>query len=432
MPQAGRRLWLVLIVSGVFGAAGLGLSLAFAGAASALEVPTVSTPTLPVPTPTVTAPVPTPTVPAPTPTVPAPTPTVPVPTPTVPVPTPTVPVPTPTVPAPTPTLPAPTPTLPVPTPTVPTPSPSPGLPAPAPSLPGGPSAPSGPVAGPSGSVAGAPLLGGGGGGAAGGGLGGGGGSGAGAGVGSSGGGAGGPASTGFAAVPAGTAAPITRSQSTTSGVAVTNVRGRPGVVRVTFRLARGGRVVVTLRGPLPSCDRVARLVIQGRRGRNAVAFNGQLGSRTLAEGAYLLGFRPLHARTTRWVAVAVGQSGASALPRSTTRSALNQCSAANASTSVFAVSFLAGGVSLPDGREAAWSGQGENSASDGGQRVGTVEQPERSGVLGAGAQHLDEAVDYLNPIFGYAILTIMIASLFAIAYLVVSYLRHDGIGRPRL
>ena len=378
-----RRLWMVAL-AGVLGAGGFGFSLAFTGSAAALEVPTITT-SLPVPVPTVTAPLPTPTV-----TTPLPTPTVPAPTPTVPVPTPTVPA-LPTLPAPTPTVPAPTPTVSVPGVSVPT---SPSAPAPVTSSPGSLSGGS-----PTGSVV---LLGSGDTGA---------------------GGASGSSMAGGSA-----AAPISRSGATTTGIKVMNVPGRKGAVRIVFRLTRTGRVVVIVRGPLPDCSRVARFVIQGRRGENALRFNARAGGRRLAEGSYLVGLRPVRAALTRWGALLVDASGARALTRSAADSAVAHCSSAPAGVTPFAIGFLAGterGDMLP-------VGEGEEAASEqGGNATSTaVERPRSAGVLGV--QKIEDAVDAVHPVVGIVFLAIVIGSLLGFVYLVVSFLRSEGIARPRL
>jgi hypothetical protein len=419
-----HRVWMVAL-AGVLGAGGFGLSLAYTGSAAALELPTVTTVPLPLPTPTVTAPLPTPTATAPTPTVSVPTPTLPAPTPTLPTPTPTVPAPTPTVPIPTPTVPAPTPTVSTPTATVAAPTPTvsvPGVPvptsssapAPTPSSPGSPSAGS-----PTGSV----LL-----------------------LGSAGTGPGGaPGSSGSGSAPVGNAgttaagaaggsapAPISGSSATTRGIQVTNVRGRRGTVRVVFRLARGGRVVVTVRGPLPDCSRVVRFVIQGRRGENALRFNGRVGGRRLAEGSYLVGLRPVRAALTRWGALLIDASGARALPRSAADSAVAHCSSAPAEATLFAIGFLAGAEqrdALPVGGGAGGVGvQGGSAAPTG------VEWSRRASVLGM--QQLEAAADAFHPALGIAILTILLTLTFwfilGLVYLVVSYVRGEGIARPRL
>lgn len=372
------RLWMVAL-AGVLSAGGFGFSLAFTGAAAALEVPTITTSLLPVP-----APVPTVTAPLPTPTVTAPTPSVPVPTPTLPALTPTLPAPTPTVPAP------PTPTVSVPGGSVPT---SPSAPAPVTSSPGSLSGGS-----PTGSVV---LLGSGG---------------------TDPGGASGSSVAGGSA-----AAPISRSGGTTRGIRVTNVPGRKGAVRIVFRLARPGRVVVIVRGPLPDCSPVARFVIQGRRGENELRFNARTGRR-LAEGSYLVGLRPVRAALTRWGALLIDGSGARALTRSAADSAVAHCSSAPVAVTPFTIGFLAGTEredTLPvGGREGAAGRQGGSGRST------AVERPRRAGVLGV--QQIDDAVDRIHPAVGVVFLALVIGSLLGIVYLVVSFLRGEGIARPRL
>jgi hypothetical protein len=198
---------------------------------------------------------------------------------------------------------------------------------------------------------------------------------------------------------------------------VTNVRGRKGAVRIVFRLARGGRVVVTVRGPLPDCSRVARFVIQGRRGENAFPFNGRAGGRRLAEGSYLVGLRPVRAVLTRWAALLIDGSGARALPRSAADSAIAHCTSA---VTPFAIGFLAGAE-----RDALPVGGDEGAAG---------ERSRRASVLGI--QQFQDAADAIHPAFWIAIRTVILTGIFwfilGIAFLVVSYVRGEGIARPRL
>jgi hypothetical protein len=238
----------------------------------------------------------------------------------------------------------------------------------------------------------------------------------------------GPSATSQTGAASTAAAPIERSSATTTGVRVANERGRKGAVKITFVVPRRSRVVVTLRGPLPYCARVARFVIQARRGQNTLRFDGRPGGRRLADGAYLLGLRPVRSARTRWGALQIGSSGVRALPRATADSALDQCSRATAATAAgpFAIGFL------PEDGSGALLAAGEtvDREGDGNATAKPVERPPRAGVLGA--ERINDAADMLlNPVFGIVILAVMIGSLLAIAYLVVSYVRGEGIGRPR-
>jgi hypothetical protein len=200
-------------------------------------------------------------------------------------------------------------------------------------------------------------------------------------------------------------------------------------VKITFVLPRRSRVVVTLRGPLPDCARVARFVIQARRGQNTLRFDGRADGRRLADGAYILGLRPVRSTRTRWGALQIGSSSVRALPRATADSALDQCSRATAATAAgpFAIGFL------PEDGSGALLAAGEtvDREGDGNATTKLVERPPRAGILGA--ERINDAADMLlNPVFGIVILAVMIGSLLAIAYLVVSYVRGEGLGRPRI
>ena len=211
-------------------------------------------------------------------------------------------------------------------------------------------------------------------------------------------------------------------------IQVTNVRGRKGAVRIVFRLARPGRVVVIVRGPLPDCSRVVRFLIQGRRGENALRFNGHAGGRRLAEGSYLVGLRPVRHALTRWGALLVDASGARALPRSAADSAVAHCSSAPAEVTPFAIGFLAGAGrrdALPVGGGAGAAGEQGGSATS-----TAVERPRSAGVLGV--QQIEDAVDAIHPVVGIVFLALVIGSLLGIVYLVVSFLRGEGIARPPL
>ena len=334
-----------------------------AAGARALEVPTLPAPTLPTPT----VPVPTPTVP-----VPAPTPTVPVP----------APVPTPPPVTPTPTVPAPTP-VPLPTPT-PTPNPTPALPAPIGSSPA-PGGTGGTLLGsPTGSFTGSsssPL---------------------------------GASSSGTAAASGSPAAPEgTRPGEKTIAVAATTTRRRPGVVTVRFTLAGARRVMVILRGPLPSCNTTARFALRGHRGTNAVRFNGTVGEQRVEPGSYLLGIKPVTGSTVRWAAVHVGPRGAQPLPRRIVHPALDQCSSPTAFRALLAGWFdstpMAGGTAGAEATKVMPP-----------QPVERVPAPEASVLPFSGIQ---DAAAELPSALGYFLLAIIGGTLLGLGFFVVRFIR---------
>jgi hypothetical protein len=60
------------------------------------------------------------------------------------------------------------------------------------------------------------------------------------------------------------------------------------VVGVTFRLAQPQRVLLTLRGPAPSCRAVGTMSIRGEVGVNRLAFRGRLQRKSVPAGVYRL------------------------------------------------------------------------------------------------------------------------------------------------
>jgi hypothetical protein len=353
-----------------------------AATARALEVPTLPAPTLP--TPTVSVPVPVPTVPS----VPLPAPAPP-------------PVTT------SPALPVPAP-VPLPT-TAPTTTPTPSLPA-----------------------IGTPSLGGtGGGGTGGGGTNGAGGALLGA-VTGSGGTASSPAGTsapGTASSPAGTFSP--GAAPTTSGAAVEGTRPgehvvavsarptrhRPGVVTVRFTLAYARRLIVFVRGPLPSCNPTARFTVRGRRGLNAIRFNGTVDRRRLAAGSYLLGIKPATGSTVRWAAVHVGPRGAQPLPRRIVRPALDQCSSATAARALLLARLDS--TPLATGGTAA----AEKTSVDPPKPVEREATPEASVLPFSG---IEQAAADLPPALGYFLLAVLGGSLLGLGVYVVHFMRSPS------
>jgi hypothetical protein len=332
-----------------------------AAGARALEVPSLPTPTLPTPT------VSTPTVPLPAPTTTAPS-----------------------LPAPVPTVPTVTST---PSVTVPLPTPTPSLPAPIGSSPspGGTTGGTdgGLLGGVTGSVTGtsssSPL---------------------------------GASSSGSAATSGGAAAlEGTRPGEKFVTVAATATQRRPGVVTVRFRLARARRVIVILRGPLPSCNPTARYALRGRRGTNAVRFDGTVGKQRLKPGSYLLGIKPVTGSTVRWAAVHVGPRGAQPLPRRIVRPALGQCSSTTASRALLVGRF--------DSTPTATGGTAGAEATKvkPPQPVERVPAPEASVLPFLGIQ---EAAAELPSALGYFLLAILGGSLLGVSVFVVRFLRSPS------
>jgi hypothetical protein len=95
---------------------------------------------------------------------------------------------------------------------------------------------------------------------------------------------------------------------------------------IEFSLPRRAAVLVTARGPLPSCAVKARLRLRGVRGANAIPFSGVLGKQRLEPGTYVLALRPsASARAARTVVV-VTRRGAEAVGAAARASALSACS----------------------------------------------------------------------------------------------------------
>jgi hypothetical protein len=335
-----------------------------AAAARALEVPTL-------PTPTVSVTVSVPSLPAPTPALPPVTTSV----------TLTSPVPLPT---------------PTPTPTTSAPAPTPSLPAPIglPSLGGGGSG-SGGTAGAGGAVLGTVT-----------------GS---IGATSS---PGGSFVPGPAAASSGSAAPEgTRPGEHVVAVTARSTPRRPGVVTVRFALAYARRMLVVVRGPLPSCNSTARFAVRGHRGTNRLRFDGTVGRNRLASGSYLIGIKPVTGSTVRWAAVHVGPRGAQPLPRRIVRPALGQCSSTTASRALLVGRF--------DSTPTATGGTAGAEATkvEPPQPVERVPAPEASVLPFLGIQ---EAAAELPSALGYFLLAILGGSLLGVSVFVVRFLRSPS------
>ena len=349
----------------VIACAGLASASALAGAALP-PVPTV---------PTVTAPLPLPTVPTVTATVPLPLP----PPPTTPTITATVPLPLP---------PPPTSPTPVPIPTVPTPPPVPSPGSPTPGVTG--SLPP--------TLAPAPS------------------------AGSSGGAAGEPGSSGAAGVGGSSSGtPTTSAAGPSQHAAVGRVavrRGaKPGTVTIEFPLRRAATIVLTARGPLPSCAIEARVRVQGSRGANAIPFSGKLGRKTLEPGIYVIAVRPSSSTRARRTVVRVTERGADPVDPSTRSSALSACVVVSEQPGI-TLARLEGTGSAEPGAPAAPAPTAPASAPP-----PVAEEPLQDvrGVVG-----VEYVADRLSPIIVALLAVAMMAALVASLGGMVAFLRRRG------
>jgi hypothetical protein len=194
----------------------------------------------------------------------------------------------------------------------------------------------------------------------------------------------------------------------------TTTRRRPGVVTVRFRLAGARRVMVILRGPLPSCYPTARFALSGRRGTNAIRFNGTVGNQRLEPGSYLLGIKPVTGSTVRWAAVHVGPHGAQPLPRRIVHPALDQCSSPTAFRALLAGWF--------DSTPTATGGTAGAEATKvkPPQPVERVPAPEASVLPFSGIQ---EAAAELPSALGYFLLAVIGGTLLGLGFFVVRFIR---------
>lgn len=108
-------------------------------------------------------------------------------------------------------------------------------------------------------------------------------------------------------------------------VPVRDRRSRPGVA-LRFSLPRAARIVIVVRGPLPSCELAGRFAARGKRGANQIRFFGRIRGRELVEGAYVLAIRTASSRPQR-VAVGVIEDGARALSPAEAAAAIAACTA---------------------------------------------------------------------------------------------------------
>jgi hypothetical protein len=183
---------------------------------------------------------------------------------------------------------------------------------------------------------------------------------------------------------------------------------------VRFRLAGARRVMVILRGPLPSCHPTARFALQGHRGTNAIRFNGTVGEQRIDPGSYLLGIKPVTGSTVRWAAVHVGERGAQPLPRRVVRPALDQCSTATALRALFVARFDS--TPTPTGGTAG----AEATKVKPPQPVERVPAPEASVLPFSGIQ---EAAAELPSALGYFLLAVLGGSLLGLGVFVVRFIR---------
>jgi hypothetical protein len=175
--------------------------------------------------------------------------------------------------------------------------------------------------------------------------------------------------------------------------------------------------MVILRGPLPSCNATARFALRGRRGMNAVRFDGTVGKQRLEPGSYLLGIKPVTGSTVRWAAVHVGPRGAQPLPRRIVHPALDQCSSTTASRALLAGWF--------DSTPTATGGTAgaETTKVKPPQPVERVPAPEASVLPFSGIQ---EAAAELPSALGYFLLAILGGSLLGLSVFVVRFLRSPS------
>jgi hypothetical protein len=220
-------------------------------------------------------------------------------------------------------------------------------------------------------------------------------------------------------VPSGgaTAPEGTRPGEKSVAVVARPTRNRPGVVTVRFALASARRVLVIVRGPLPSCYSTARFAVRGRRGVNALRFNGTVGKRHLPDGSYLVGVRPAGSSTVLWAAVHVGPRGAQPLPRRIVRPALDQCSSATATRAL----LLAWLDSTPP---AAGGTAGADKT-----KVLSPQQVERAPVPEAAVlpfSGIEEAVSDLPPALGYFLIAVIGGSLLGLGFYALRVIRSPS------
>ena len=184
-----------------------------------------------------------------------------------------------------------------------------------------------------------------------------------------------------------------------------------------FALASARRVVVVVRGPLPSCNRAARFAVRGHRGANAVRFDGTVGARRLSAGSYLVGIMPASSSTVLWAALHLGPRGAQPLPRRIVRPALGQCSSATAARALLVARLDSGTAGSTIGT-APPSSQVRPA-----QQVDRVPTPEAAVLPFSG---IEQAASDLPAALGYLLLGLLGASLFGLGLFVVRFIRSPA------
>jgi hypothetical protein len=188
---------------------------------------------------------------------------------------------------------------------------------------------------------------------------------------------------------------------------------RPGKVRrsgrgvaIGYALARSGRVFVVLRGPVPDCAIVSRFSVHGKRGSNAVRFNGTVGRKRLETGTYLIGLRTASS-PVRWKLLAVADDAVRPVRRPAAP-VVRACT----EPAVVAVLVSSEISSAPMSRTAAPPPAAES------RPVGQSPRPSVLPFVG-----VEDAVDQLPAAAGPLLLVLLVGSLAAVGAFVVRFLR---------
>ena len=220
-----------------------------------------------------------------------------------------------------------------------------------------------------------------------------------------------------AAINSGTADGQTSSASDAHGASPPSARPhdssiRPGKVRrsgrgvaIGYTLARSGRVYVVLRGPVPDCAIVSRFSVHGKRGSNALHFNGTVGRKRLGAGTYLIGLRTASG-PVRWKLLAVTDEAVRPVRRPAAPVA-RACT----KPAVVAVLVSSETSSAPMSR----------AAPPPTVEPGPVDQSPRPQVLPFVG--VEDAVDQLPAAAGPLLLVLLVGSLAAVGAFVVRFLR---------
>jgi hypothetical protein len=188
---------------------------------------------------------------------------------------------------------------------------------------------------------------------------------------------------------------------------------RPGKVRrsgrgvaIGYVLARSGRVFVVLRGPVPDCAIVSRFSVHGKRGSNALRFNGTVGRKRLETGTYLIGLRTASGQV-RWKLLAVADDAVRPVRRPAAP-VVRAC----AEPAVVAVLVSSEISSAPTSRTAAPPPTAQSHP---------IDQSPRPSVLPFVG--VEDAVDQLPAAAGPLLLVLLVGSLAAVGAFVVRFLR---------